>query len=308
MNLNPLVTIVMATFNRAHLIEESLLTIQNQTYENWECLIIDDGSTDATQEVLKPYLKKDPRFQYIHRTENYKKGLPGCRNYGLDSAKGEFVIFFDDDDIVHPQNLELCVAVLRNNLYDFCVYKKRSFNDIFNFQFDQQFVEENNKKINLYNFLTNKVSIASCTVMWSFSCFEKIRFNETLMYAEEWECYSRVLMSNQKGKHISNILYYNRKHKNSNTGEFWNHDPIRRESKVEACRLVIKHLAKQKKLTYQLGVYFVSMAHFLNEKRVFNYVRIHKKAFNIFDYLKLNLRYYGKDIISPFYKLKKRFT
>ncbi len=53
----PEVSIIMATYNRAHLIEESLISIQNQTFENWECIIIDDGSTDETSEVIKTFLK-----------------------------------------------------------------------------------------------------------------------------------------------------------------------------------------------------------------------------------------------------------
>lgn len=90
----PKVTIIMATYNRAHFIVESLHSIQNQTFENWECFIIDDGGTDNTIEVIKPVLEKDFRFQFLNRPESYKKGLPGCRNYGLDLAKGDYVVFF----------------------------------------------------------------------------------------------------------------------------------------------------------------------------------------------------------------------
>jgi GalNAc5-diNAcBac-PP-undecaprenol beta-1,3-glucosyltransferase len=129
--MNPLVTIIMATYNREHLIEETLSSIQNQSYKNWECLIIDDWATDNTKEVLERLLKFDTRFQYHRRPKKYKKGLPGCRNYGLDLAKGDLVIFFDDDDIVHPQNLELCASVLKSNSYEFCVYNKQSFTGSF---------------------------------------------------------------------------------------------------------------------------------------------------------------------------------
>ncbi len=96
----------MATYNRAHLITETLRSIQAQTYTNFECSIIDDGGTDNTAEIIAPFLE-DTRFTFQKRPSTYGKGLPGCRNYGLDLAKGEFVIFFDDDDIIHPQNLEI---------------------------------------------------------------------------------------------------------------------------------------------------------------------------------------------------------
>src|SRR5258705_6384267 len=107
MNSIPKVTIIMATYNRSHFILETLSSIQNQTYSEWECLIIDDGGTDNTLEIITPVLDTDLRFKFVKRPDQYKKGLPGCRNYGLDLAKGDYIIFFDDDDIVHPQNLEL---------------------------------------------------------------------------------------------------------------------------------------------------------------------------------------------------------
>jgi len=302
----PKVIIIMATYNRTHLIEETLTSIQNQTYTNWECLIIDDGGTDDTQEVIQSVLEKDNRFQYLKRPINYKKGLPGCRNYGLDLVKGKYVIFFDDDDLVHPQNLEICIDALKSGSTDFCLYQKKSFTGTFTGEYDVQTIKKSEEEINLFNFLTNQVSMASCTVMWHFSCFEGVRFNEDLMYAEEWECYTRILTSNKKGEALKNILYFNRKHKESNTGEFWNNDPVRRESKVEACKLVIEHLAVKNLLTYRLGVYFVSLAHFLNEKRIFNYLRLHKAVFNNFDYMKLYLRYFGNAFIRPIYKIKKR--
>ncbi len=128
------------------------------------------------------------------------------------------------------------------------------------------------------------------------------------MYAEEWECYLRILTTNKKGVMLNNILYFNRKHPQSNTGEFWSHDPTRRASKIEACRLVINHLAEHKHLTYQLGLYFVGLAHFLKEKQIFNYVRAHKKAFNTIENLKLKTRYYANGLIRPLYKLKKRLS
>ena len=123
MRQHPKVSIIMATFNRAHFIVETLKSIQDQTYKYWECLIIDDGGTDNTVDVISPILIKDKRFKYYKRPQFHKKGLPGCRNYGIELAKGHFIIFFDDDDIVHPQNLEFCVSDLKNTTFDFFRYK-----------------------------------------------------------------------------------------------------------------------------------------------------------------------------------------
>ena len=78
----------MATYNRAHLITNTLESIKNQTYPNFECLIIDDGGQDDTKIVVEELISEDKRFSYLVRLAKYKKGLPGCRNYGLDICKG----------------------------------------------------------------------------------------------------------------------------------------------------------------------------------------------------------------------------
>lgn len=302
----------MATFNRAHLIEETLVSIQNQTYHNWECLIIDDGCSDATQAALEPYLKKDPRFQYYKRPDKYKKGLPGCRNYGLDIAKVKYVIFFDDDDIVHPELLEIAIDSMQTNPNaKFFHYQKKSFSETFQHTLIQPIKTVDTVWMAdtlLYEVVTQKTPFASCTVLWDRNCFDTVRFNEDLQYAEEWECYTRILSTGTKGLITNTVLYFNRKHPQSNTGEFWKKDPVRRASRVEASRLVLQHLADNKLFTYRLGVYFVSLAHFLKNKQIFNYVMAHKQAFNTFEYLKLIVRYKAHGLIRPVYKLKKRIA
>ena len=101
-----LVSIIMPTYNRAHLIGQTLDSVLAQTYPNWECIIVDDWSTDTSDEVVGEYVKKDSRFQYYQRPKDRKKGPNSCRNYGLELSKGEFVKWFDSDDIMHPKFLE----------------------------------------------------------------------------------------------------------------------------------------------------------------------------------------------------------
>ena len=100
MQEHPLVSIIIPTYNRAHLIGETLDSVLAQTYTHWECIVVDDGSTDATDEVLATYVEKDSRFQYHHRPKDRPKGANACRNYGFELSKGEFVNWFDDDDIM----------------------------------------------------------------------------------------------------------------------------------------------------------------------------------------------------------------
>lgn len=254
---NSLVTIIMATYNRAHFIVETLQSIQNQSYSNWECLIIDDGGSDNTYEEIQSIIKSDDRFQFFKRTNKYKKGLPGCRNFGLDRAKGDYIIFFDDDDIVHPQNLELCVSELNSTEYNFCRYIRTVFTGEFNSDFDLS-KEYSKFEINLKDIeaiIKNELPINSCAIMWEKVCFANKRFTEHLMYAEEWELYSRILSKGYNGLSINKTLFFGRKHSKSNTGEFYSGDLKRIESKKEAIVLIVENLKNEGLLTNSLFKY-----------------------------------------------------
>ena len=271
--MKPQVTIIMATYNRAHFIVATLLSIQKQTFGAWECLIIDDGGTDNTQEVITPILEQDNRFQFLKRSDPYLKGLPGCRNYGLDLAKGDFIIFFDDDDIVHPDNLKTSLAVVQSEKVFFCHYQKQAFEtEIPNFEFSEPKIKQALNQSHLYDIITHEIGLASCTVLWDKKCFETIRFKEELLYAEEWECYTRIISKGFEGLSIENVLYFNRKHPNSNTGEFFNNNPIRKKSKSDAALLVVANLKEKNMMTYDILRYFVHFS--LNYKENLLFERI----------------------------------
>lgn len=223
----------MATYNRGNLISEILNSILSQTYPHWECIIVNDGGTDNTDDIVNRYVQQDARFSYHYRPSNYGKGLPGCRNFGLDIAQGKYVVFFDDDDIVHPQLLAISVKALHSRPFEFCQYHKQWFTDttpepeVYTDFIEQQTLD------NTYitDLITYKHAIASCTVLWKRS-FLNERFDEQLQYAEEWEYYNRLFLQHSKftGLVIKNVLYYNRKHPNSNTSEFFNFSKKRLDS------------------------------------------------------------------------------
>src|SRR5688572_8916034 len=97
----PLVSIILATYNRAQLIGESISSVLNQTYGNWELIIVDDGSDDQTAEVVKELHEPRVKYFYVPHT-----GMLGAvRNLGIRKAKGEFIAFQDSDDIWREDKL-----------------------------------------------------------------------------------------------------------------------------------------------------------------------------------------------------------
>lgn len=103
---NPLVSIIIPTYNRANLISETLKSVLDQTYTNWECIVVDDGSTDDTASIVADYVKSDARFQYHKRPETKIKGANACRNFGFEISKGEYVKWLDSDDLISDDLLD----------------------------------------------------------------------------------------------------------------------------------------------------------------------------------------------------------
>lgn len=103
---NPLVSIIIPVYNREQLIGETLDSISAQTYKNWECILVDDGSGDNTEAIVYPYANNDIRIKFYHRPKTKKSGASSCRNYGLEKANGELFQFLDSDDLLAKNKLE----------------------------------------------------------------------------------------------------------------------------------------------------------------------------------------------------------
>jgi glycosyltransferase involved in cell wall biosynthesis len=104
-----LISIIIPTYNRAHLLPRAINSVIEQTYPHWELIIVDDGSTDETNEVVKPYLQ-DTRIKYFLKKNT---GAADSRNFGVAQARYEWVTFLDSDDEAKPQWLESYIGQLR---------------------------------------------------------------------------------------------------------------------------------------------------------------------------------------------------
>ena len=118
----PLVSVIMPAYNCEKYIEIAIRSVITQTYQNWELLVIDDGSTDTTPDIVKALSLEDPRIQLIANPENL--GVAKTRNKGFELSNGGYVALLDCDDVWLPEKLEKQVSLAQNTGVDiiYCSY------------------------------------------------------------------------------------------------------------------------------------------------------------------------------------------
>jgi hypothetical protein len=117
--LSPTFSIIIPTYNRARFLPEAIRSVQEQVFEHWELIIVDDGSVDNTKQVCTPYLKDD-RIRYVHQ-EN--RELNGARNTGVRHARGAFCCFLDDDDRFLPEHLAALSSAIDDQAAEYGIFR-----------------------------------------------------------------------------------------------------------------------------------------------------------------------------------------
>lgn len=109
---SPLVTVIVPTYNYGHFIGQTLESLQAQTYQNWECIVVDDGSTDNTSEIVARYIAQDARIKFMQQ-KNQRQAA--ARNYGIKHATGQYIQFLDADDLLEPEKFARQIAYLEQH-------------------------------------------------------------------------------------------------------------------------------------------------------------------------------------------------
>lgn len=122
MSNQPLVSIICPFLNAEKYIEETIQSVLGQTYDSWELLLVDDGSTDASSWIAQQYAKNDPRVRYVEHPEHQNLGKSISRNVGIRGSKGDYIALLDADDLYLPQKLERQVAILESQTSAGLVY------------------------------------------------------------------------------------------------------------------------------------------------------------------------------------------
>ncbi len=193
-----LVSIITPNFNSCEFIYTTRQSILGQTHKNWEWLIVDDGSTDDSIDIIKYFSKHDDRIHLLERGYG-TKGASTCRNVGIDNAKGEYLIFLDADDLLASHCLELRVKYMKEHPdLDFGVFNMGMF---------QREIGDVKEVVNLYAeklggylemFLSYKLPWAITCPLWTTSFLKKndIRFSEKYSRLQDPEFHSKILLKN----------------------------------------------------------------------------------------------------------------
>jgi glycosyltransferase involved in cell wall biosynthesis len=195
------------------MLDQTLHSVAAQTYENWECIVIDDLSTDSTKELLGNIIEKDNRFQYYKKPKELPKGPNSCRNFGFTKAKGDWIQWFDSDDILEPNALEIYQRYFTKHT-DAVIAKLQRFD------FKNQLIKsvnENFSKNLIEDYFTGKVVFYVCCPVWNtnFLMKQNLLFDEQISNLDDWDFNLRMLYQNPKINYIKDILIKYRIHSES---------------------------------------------------------------------------------------------
>ena len=219
-----MISIIVPFYNTEKYIEQCLTSIQGQTFSNFECLMIDDGSSDSSREIASKFLS-DSRFKLLNKEHI---GFPQAKNLGLDNAKGDYICFIDSDDFVDEYYLECLYSTLMKTNTDISCCALYSFrNDA---------TPKINKDASVKIFKESRMLelFLSCsTFMWNKlykrEIFDNMRFDDVEALSDTMICY-KLFERAKSVSFINKILIYHRVHNENMTyrvrnfsSTYWEH-------------------------------------------------------------------------------------
>lgn len=216
----PKVSIIMPVYNAEKYVSEAIESVRNQSYENWELIIVDDGSTDRSPEIIDAYFRKDPRIKSLHQK---KQGVSMARNFALCQTHGEYVTFIDSDDVYHPDRLYRMVQIFEK--YPNCDIVFSSYTE---FMGEWKYSEASSSgEIKVYDdeILIHVISDTKNHFVWNAMIrsgiagkeqFAPIRFAEDYCYIRDCAYHCRQMAV------LEDVLYfYRRDNENAMTSHFF---------------------------------------------------------------------------------------
>jgi glycosyltransferase involved in cell wall biosynthesis len=187
--MEPLVSVIIPTHNRAELVRQAVQSVVNQTYRKIEIIVVDDGSTDDTREVLGTY---GGRIKYIYQERSERSK---ARNEGFRHSRGDYIAFLDSDDLWLPMKIEKQVQILNDKRDVGVVYTDVQFIDRHGNPHNGEFVWDTSQREVLYEDLMthNVITGTTSSVMVRRTCLDKVGlFDESMNTCEDLDLYRRI--------------------------------------------------------------------------------------------------------------------
>jgi glycosyltransferase involved in cell wall biosynthesis len=195
-----MVSIIVTCYNQEAYLAECLDSVLNQTFPNWECVIINDGSTDRSEIIAKEYVSKDNRFHYIFQKN---QGVVAARNNAIESSKGKYILPLDGDDIIAKDYLELAIPILEKD------------DDVQLVYCDVEYFGAKCGRMGIWEVTLRNILSGGCCV--NSSVFRRKTFDEVGGYKEcmrygleDWEFFVSLVEKGGKFHKINKSLFFYR--------------------------------------------------------------------------------------------------
>jgi hypothetical protein len=264
------ISIIVPCFNQAQYLEEALQSVLEQTYLDWECIIVNDGSPDHADEIAQKWVAKDDRFKYVFQENG---GLSSARNAGLDFATGDYIQFLDSDDILSNKKLEISIGSL---------FKEDKGNKnivITNFR---MFTTNSKKSTLPYCNLTSELfNLSSIVLQWdtvftipihcglfSMNLFNDFNFPNDLKAKEDWIMWIHIFQKEPVVKFIAQPLVLYRYNPDGMT----NNPQLLEQNKLKAI-LLLKNIITEEVYSHYLYYSLVQKYNEISKLRttIYNY-------------------------------------
>jgi glycosyltransferase involved in cell wall biosynthesis len=204
-NNNSLVSVIIPCYNHGQFLRETLTSVLNQTYANWECIMVDNDSNDNTKEIANEFVKSDNRFRYFHQSNS---GVSSARNVAVSKSKGKYILPLDSDDKIGPGYIMDAIAILDSKPDVKIVYC------------EAELFGEASGKWNLPAFSMKTMLMENCifcTALYRQIDFDKSGgYNELMKTGfEDWDFWLRLLKDGGKVEIIPKTYFYYRIRKSS---------------------------------------------------------------------------------------------
>lgn len=198
--MNKKVSVIVPCYNQAQFLDEALTSVWEQTYSNWECIIINDGSPDNTEDIALSWRNKDKRFQYLKKENG---GLCSARNAGIDKADGELILPLDADDKIAKKYLELATKAFDEDDSLTVVYCKAE-------KFGDEVGLWNLPQFSLFNLSRNNLIFPSG--MFKKEGWKMVGgYDSKMIYGwEDWEIWIALLKYGGKVKQLDEVGFFYR--------------------------------------------------------------------------------------------------